>query len=213
MTYEKFLKVILEQQLLDKQIDEAYKLKIDLTEFVDGYHKIISTLITEIYGDEGYEWYSWFCYESDYGTKGVEAWDKDENPIFYSFESTWEYLEANYKNKPVTPEIKEVKEVEYLNLTDILNELVGDNFPSYFKPKKTAVKYDSTTESFISLYDYQGHRDINGVAKQLFKYALSQDIKPQTRNIENPKYQGIVYLYPRYIIVDFFKKLNDNLPF
>ena len=50
MTYENFLKVILRQQVLDRQIDEAYKLKIDLIEFVDGYHVIISTLIKEIYG-------------------------------------------------------------------------------------------------------------------------------------------------------------------
>jgi dTDP-glucose 4,6-dehydratase len=35
MTYENFLKVILKQEVLDEQIKEAYKLKIDLIEFVE----------------------------------------------------------------------------------------------------------------------------------------------------------------------------------
>jgi hypothetical protein len=105
MTYENFLKVILKQEVLDEQIDLAYKLKIDLIEFVDGYHQIISILIKEIYGEDGYEWYSWFCYESDYGrkdwgTKDGEiqygATDENGNPICHSFESLWEYLEKNH---------------------------------------------------------------------------------------------------------------------
>jgi hypothetical protein len=105
MTYENFLKVILKQEVLDEQINLAYKLKIDLIEFVDRYNQIISTLITEIYGKDGYEWYSWFCYENDYGrkdwsTKDGEiqygATDENGNPICHSFESLWEYLEKNH---------------------------------------------------------------------------------------------------------------------
>ena len=96
MTYENFLKVILRQQVLDRQIDEAYKLKIDLIEFVDGYHVIISTLIKEIYGEDGYEWYSWFCYENDYGQGTLIANEADGTSICYSHESLWEYLEKNH---------------------------------------------------------------------------------------------------------------------
>ena len=96
MTYENFLKVILRQQVLDRQIDEAYKLKIDLIEFVDGYHVIISTLIKEIYGEDGYEWYSWFCYENDYGQGTLTSNEADGTPICYSHESLWEYLEKNH---------------------------------------------------------------------------------------------------------------------
>ena len=96
MTYENFLKVILRQQVLDRQIDEAYKLKIDLIEFVDGYNVIISTLIKEIYGEDGYGWYSWFCYENDYGQGTLIANEADGTPICYSHESLWEYLEKNH---------------------------------------------------------------------------------------------------------------------
>jgi signal peptidase I len=105
MTYENFLKIILKQQVLDEQIKEAYKLKIDLIEFVDRYNEIISILITEIYGKDGYEWYSWFCYDNDYGRKDwsskdgkikYSATDESGNPICYSFETLWEYLEENH---------------------------------------------------------------------------------------------------------------------
>jgi hypothetical protein len=124
MTYENFLRVILQQQKCDKVVGEAYKLNIDLMDFVDPYHHIISTLITEIYGEEGYEWYSWFCYESEYGQRDWSsspcyekndkgemelihdegevrfgAYDEDKNPICYSHESLWEYLEKNHRLK------------------------------------------------------------------------------------------------------------------
>jgi hypothetical protein len=93
MTYENFLKVILQLQKQDRIIDNLYKNNVDLIEFVDPYHVIISTLIEEIYGEEGIDWFSWFCYENDFGTKGLEAWDENKNPICYSHETLWQYLE------------------------------------------------------------------------------------------------------------------------
>jgi hypothetical protein len=93
MTYETFLQVTLELQKQDHIIDNLYKNNVDLLEFVDPYHKIITLLIEEVYGKEGIDWWSWFCYENDFGQKGLEAWDKDGTPICYSFESLWEYLE------------------------------------------------------------------------------------------------------------------------
>lgn len=123
MTYERFLKVILGLQKQDRANSKAYKLNIDLFDFIDPYHTIISELIREIYGDEGYEWFSWFCYESDYGQKdwsklpsyrvneeGITelvheagevrfgATDEEGNPICYDTESLWKYLEDNYRN-------------------------------------------------------------------------------------------------------------------
>jgi hypothetical protein len=121
MTYEKFLTVILRQQKMERQIMAAYDLNIDLIEFVDGYSEIINTLIEEIYGEDGLEWYSWFCCESEYGQRDwsktdsykvddngnmvIEhkagevrfgAHDENGNPICYSIESLWQYLEANH---------------------------------------------------------------------------------------------------------------------
>lgn len=97
MEYSEFLKIILGQKKASEKVHEAYKLGIDLIEFVEIYESISNILIKEIYGEEGADWYSWFCCENEYGEKGVQAWDKNEQPIFYSIESAWEYLEANYK--------------------------------------------------------------------------------------------------------------------
>jgi hypothetical protein len=93
MTYETFLKITLELQRQERIVDDLYKSKIDLLEFIDPYHGLIHLLIKEIYGEEGVDWFSWFCYENDYGRGTLEAWDADKNPICYSFESLWEYLE------------------------------------------------------------------------------------------------------------------------
>lgn len=123
MKYENFLKVIMTQRKLEQQVHKAYKLKIDLMDFVDEYNVINKILLTEIYGEQGYDWYSWFCWESDYGEKDwsklprldkqndgsfatVEhtdvvngATDENGNPICYSFQSLWEYLESTYRYK------------------------------------------------------------------------------------------------------------------
>lgn len=96
MTYETFLKITLTLQKADRELHELYKRNVDLLEFVDPYQNIIALLIREVYGEEGADWYSWFCYENDFGQKGIGAWDENKNPICYSFESTWEYLEKNY---------------------------------------------------------------------------------------------------------------------
>jgi hypothetical protein len=123
MKYEDFLKVIMTQRKMEEQVSKAYELKINLMDFVDDYHVITKTLLTEIYGEEGYDWYTWFCYENEYGEKDwsksprlvrqddgnyatVEpdtlvngASDENGNPICYSFQSLWEYLESEYNSK------------------------------------------------------------------------------------------------------------------
>jgi hypothetical protein len=111
MTYENFLKVILTQKKMEEEVNKAYKMKIDLMDFVDDYQTMVATLLKEVYGQEGYEWYSWFCWDNDYGTKDWSntkrlidstlvdnddpfgARDEKGNPICYDYKSTWEYLE------------------------------------------------------------------------------------------------------------------------
>lgn len=153
MTYENFLKVILHQQRMDYQVEKAYELKIDLINFVDGYHQIIATLIKEVYGEDGYEWYSWFCYESEYGTKDWSkkdsykidengkmvlehkagevrygATDENGNPICYSFESLWEYLEQNCKVHTVTRRAKKSKHINVDDFNDEINKIFNKIF-------------------------------------------------------------------------------------
>ena len=94
MTLETFEQIIEKQRELERRVSAALDLKIDLLDFVDEYSEISRLLLIEIYGKEGYYWYTWFCYEHDYGEKkSIGAWDKDKNPICYDIKSTWEFLE------------------------------------------------------------------------------------------------------------------------
>lgn len=127
MTYERFLKITTTLKMQDEISREISLKGLDLINFLEPYHTVITELIKEVYGEEGYDWWSWFCHESDYGTKvwkgpiykrdengvlelsgdQVPKWgasDADGNPICYSFLSTWEYLEKNH-NKLTKEEI------------------------------------------------------------------------------------------------------------
>ena len=131
MTYERFLKVILSLQKEDRTISTLYKNGVDLINFVEPYHNIITELIKEIYGEEGYEWFSWYCYESDFGQKDWStaplykmkedgtseliheegearfgAYDEEGNPICYLHESLLEYLNKSYEKEKVKKETK-----------------------------------------------------------------------------------------------------------
>lgn len=95
MTYERFLKITTTLKRQDELVSELYEKRVDLLDFADPYHQVITELIKEVYGDIGYDWWAWFCYESDYGNKWGTKGAEDENgkPICYSWESLYEYLE------------------------------------------------------------------------------------------------------------------------
>ena len=94
MTYENFLSLVLQLKKQDRVINKLYDQKIDLLDFVEPYQVIIADLIKEIYGEEGYDWFSWFCYENDYGEKGMGAWDENKELICQDISSLWKYLES-----------------------------------------------------------------------------------------------------------------------
>lgn len=97
MTYKKFKKVILDLKKQDQIILDLSKMGLDLFNFVDPYQSCVSDLIKEIYGDIGHDWWSWFCYENNYGKGNLKAWDYDGTPICYDLKSLWEYLEKTKK--------------------------------------------------------------------------------------------------------------------
>ena len=97
MTYENFLKVITTIEKQDKAVSALYDLKVDLIEWTDPYGAIIVKLLKEIYGEEGVDWFNWYCYENNFGTGKLEAWDENKNLICYNHKSLWEYLEKNHK--------------------------------------------------------------------------------------------------------------------
>ena len=125
MTFNRFSQIIERLKNNSNNINKAYDLKIDLIDFNDDLSRIIDDLIKEIYGDVGYDWFSWFCLENDFGRKdwdslpipgspreidgktanvgkikggeiGIGAWDENGDPICYDVKSTWVFLEKNY---------------------------------------------------------------------------------------------------------------------
>ena len=73
MKYERFEKIVLELQEQDKVLTQLNNHNIDLANFIDPYFIIINELIQEVYGDEGYDWFSWFCWENNFGEGDLDA--------------------------------------------------------------------------------------------------------------------------------------------
>lgn len=124
MQYSKFREIVLKLKKHGEMTHKAMDLKIDLLDFCNDLHEIIVILIKEEYGEEGYDWFSWFCYDSEYGEKDwsefplyklnesgefvkikeagekrAGAYDEKNRPICYTIRSTWEYLEQNYAKR------------------------------------------------------------------------------------------------------------------
>ena len=99
MNLEKFTEIINTLSKESETAGELYKLKVDILDFLDPYHGIITLLIKEIYGEEGNDWFGWFCYENDFGKGNLEAWDENGNPICYDVKSLWECLEEKRISK------------------------------------------------------------------------------------------------------------------
>jgi len=96
MTYENFASIVETLQKQSDLVNDLYSKKVDLIDFTDPYDGIIRILLTEVYTAEGYDWFSWFCYENDFGTGKLDANDENGNPICYDVKSLWEFLETNY---------------------------------------------------------------------------------------------------------------------
>jgi len=118
MTYTNFLKITMGLQKASRDLSKLHDMNIDLSNFIDAYHVIISTVLSEVYTEEGIEWLNWFMHDNEYGQKdwsimfkNIEgediqvdddvprygATDKDGNPICYSFESTYKFLKQYRK--------------------------------------------------------------------------------------------------------------------
>jgi hypothetical protein len=125
MEHIHFLTLLLGYKKFSEDISSLHDLGFDLMEgkynLTHPIELMLAASIKSHYGEEGWGWVEWFIYESDYGQKDFStaptyrtkedgttevleskihgAEDKDGNPICYSYESLWEYLEKEYKQK------------------------------------------------------------------------------------------------------------------
>ena len=61
-------------------------------------------------------------------------------------------------------------------------------------------------DNYMSLFDYLGRAVGPKLGKDVANEATRRRISLQTRNISNPSYKGIVYLYPETFLKEYFSK-------
>jgi hypothetical protein len=118
MTYEQFLKTLMNYRQFSENTHELYQVGVDLHEgkyaIIEYVDSLLYTAIESHYGEEGLGWVTWFIFESNWGEKDWStcdayndkgeivarkgeprhgAYDENGDPICYSFESLYEYLE------------------------------------------------------------------------------------------------------------------------
>ena len=70
-----------------------YKNGVDVLNLTEGFHNTITILGESLFSKEGWDWISWYCYETNFGReKALTAHDKDENRICYDIDSLYDYL-------------------------------------------------------------------------------------------------------------------------
>jgi hypothetical protein len=70
---------------------------------------------------------------------------------------------------------------------------------------------------YLSLYDYLKKPAGGELGKEVAQAASKAGVKLQTREVDNPKYTGIVYLYPKDFLDFHFRdpeqyQIEDALP-
>ena len=118
MTYEHFLKILLNYRSFSENVSALYDIGFDLHEgkypTVAQVEGMLEAAIESHYGEEGVDWVNWFIYESDWGEKDWSttdcynhkgdlihkkgefrygATDENGNPICHSIESLYKHLE------------------------------------------------------------------------------------------------------------------------
>lgn len=102
---------------LGEDLSELHDIGFDFFEgkyqIIGHIERVVDTAFSSHYDKDGVEWINWFMYESEYGQKnwsqdqilgGSEepksiygARDKDGNPICYSYDSLWKYVEEYHR--------------------------------------------------------------------------------------------------------------------
>jgi hypothetical protein len=70
---------------------------------------------------------------------------------------------------------------------------------------------------YLSLYDYLGKPAGKELGGEVAQAAYQAGIKPEERQISNPKYTGAVHLYPKDFLDFYFREpeshqIEDDLP-
>ena len=98
MKLEVFKEVIARLKRNHEKQDACYRVGIDLYELNDDLFTVVSMLIGTIYGKECLDTFDWWCYDNEWGTKGLEFTDHDGTPLCQTIEDLHHYLESSKKD-------------------------------------------------------------------------------------------------------------------
>jgi hypothetical protein len=101
-----------------------------------------------------------------------------------------------------------IKAIQNIKRFEALNENLNKQIELLLELKKLR-KMNITMEQgeeYMSLYDYLGHAAGRALGEEVAKEATKQNIKLSKRDISNPSYKGIVYLYPESFLKKYFSK-------
>lgn len=98
MEYEKFKIAIEGLKKASERFHSLYILGVDLMDYDDIYHTVITSLITSIFDEEGKDWIDWYLYERPGFSNGpLLATDADGKEICYDIPSLWEVVKEHLK--------------------------------------------------------------------------------------------------------------------
>jgi hypothetical protein len=98
MNYEQFKNVIEGLEKARERFESLYTLGVDLMEYDDIYHNIITSLIKSIFDEAGKDWIDWYLYERpSFNGKTNLATDENGNEICHNIESLWETVKPHRK--------------------------------------------------------------------------------------------------------------------
>jgi hypothetical protein len=98
LNFQEFKTVIESLKKVSNRTHGIYQFGIDLLDYDEDYHKVITVLMKSIFEEEGYDWISWYLYERDgFDGKVLSATDSDGNEICHNIESLWDTVKPYRK--------------------------------------------------------------------------------------------------------------------
>ena len=99
MTYEQFETIIKDLEQIRERSHSIHKLGIDLLEYEEIYHKVITHLFNSVFKPEGKDWIDWYLYERPGFGLGetLTAFDENDNEICHNIFSLWQTVKPHLK--------------------------------------------------------------------------------------------------------------------
>lgn len=98
MNFQQFKIVIEALENLRERSHSAYQLGIDLLNYDEQYHTVISTLLDSVFTDEGKGWIDWYLYERiGFKRDTLQATDENGKEICHNLESLWDTVKPHRK--------------------------------------------------------------------------------------------------------------------